>query len=981
MNEIIRKIRNFFALHRLPMIIISSLVVISIVVGIIFYNINRPLKDNENVTHVAKDPKSVEDLTKVEQEILGTSDTKTEIEKEVEKSYSDEYKKYENLTEEEKEKLDVIPRKEEVPITEIDEIKEDVDYKEDVLTIPDSYNLKDHITLRVENQQSYGLCWDFASMKSLETNIQLHEGRDLDLSELHLDYYQSNLMYGYRQIHNGGNFSDFVDYSLLTGAVLEETVPYGVTSKNTINGKEFTYFTPNDFNEEIYSKFTSMNTVARATEVVDFPFVTKTDGKVDDEKINEEKLIEFRNVVKLHIMKNGSIYTVIKSTTEKNAYCNKNCGGDHAVSIVGWDDNYSKDNFTSADGSHPLHDGAYIVLNSWGDKYGDGGYYYISYDDQLVESQMSGVLSTSMESAIRIDSIQNPIVKDIINNQLKYYIIDYNNDKYITKMALGKISSLELQNKNLTSDNLSGLDIFYNISVIDLSDNNITNVSVLTNFKRLYSINLSNNKVTDVSALKDLENLESINLSGNNNVNGYEQLDNLYQINLSNTNLSTLNNISNNERLSQLDLSNNTQLDYNSLKLPKNISYLVLDNTNFKNNNLSNLKNLYSLSIKNNGLKNLDSLRNIKSLTSLDVSNNEITNFSALTEIFGKSDDEDAISEDEDYGYYGYTSLIAKENNISDISIINNIKVDSVDLSNNKITDLSALDNNKIKMIRLSYNKIKKGIKSLKNVNTIYLDHCGISNIDDFSVLEKTDYLVLDDNDITNFKNLKNINQLTSLSINNNKITDLSYISEFENLYNLSLDNNDITDITALNKIEKLNTLSLSGNKKIKGKLTGSISNINLKDCNLDNTFDLNGLSQISYINLSNNTYNNIRDIINNSKSEWISIDADDLAISEEELLQIDTSEKKEKNWYIYGANLNLVMNIDQNNNINLENKYYIRKFLMQQIKSNLVIENGNIDNKVEFIHVINPNNKNVSFKASGISGSNYSLLDINISY
>ena len=981
MNEIIRKIRNFFALHRLPMIIISSLVVISIVVGIIFYNINRPLKDNENVTHVAKDPKSVEDLTKVEQEILGTSDTKTEIEKEVEKSYSDEYKKYENLTEEEKEKLDVIPRKEEVPITEIDEIKEDVDYKEDVLTIPDSYNLKDHITLRVENQQSYGLCWDFASMKSLETNIQLHEGRDLDLSELHLDYYQSNLMYGYRQIHNGGNFSDFVDYSLLTGAVLEETVPYGVTSKNTINGKEFTYFTPNDFNEEIYSKFTSMNTVARATEVVDFPFVTKTDGKVDDEKINEEKLIEFRNVVKLHIMKNGSIYTVIKSTTEKNAYCNKNCGGDHAVSIVGWDDNYSKDNFTSADGSHPLHDGAYIVLNSWGDKYGDGGYYYISYDDQLVESQMSGVLSTSMENAIRIDSIQNPIVKDIINNQLKYYIIDYNNDKYITKMALGKISSLELQNKNLTSDNLSGLDIFYNISVIDLSDNNITNVSVLTNFKRLYSINLSNNKVTDVSALKDLENLGSINLSGNNNVNGYEQLDNLYQINLSNTNLSALNNISNNERLSQLDLSNNTQLDYNSLKLPKNISYLVLDNTNFKNNNLSNLKNLYSLSIKNNGLKNLDSLRNIKSLTSLDVSNNEITNFSALTEIFGKSDDEDAISEDEDYGYYGYTSLIAKENNISDISIINNIKVDSVDLSNNKITDLSALDNNKIKMIRLSYNKIKKGIKSLKNVNTIYLDHCGISNIDDFSVLEKTDYLVLDDNDITNFKNLKNINQLTSLSINNNKITDLSYISEFENLYNLSLDNNDITDITALNKIEKLNTLSLSGNKKIKGKLTGSISNINLKDCNLDNTFDLNGLSQISYINLSNNTYNNIRDIINNSKSEWISIDADDLAISEEELLQIDTSEKKEKNWYIYGANLNLVMNIDQNNNINLENKYYIRKFLMQQIKSNLVIENGNIDNKVEFIHVINPNNKNVSFKASGISGSNYSLLDINISY
>ena len=64
----------------------------------------------------------------------------------------------------------------------------------------------------------------------------------------------------------------------------------------------------------------------------------------------------------------------------------------------------------------------------------------------------------------------------------------------------------------------------------------------------------------------------------------------------------------------------------------------------------------------------------------------------------------------------------------------------------------------------------------------------------------------------------------------------------------------------------------------------------------LDNSFDLSGLTQISYINLSNNTYNNIRNIINNSKSEWISIDADDLVISEEDLLQIDTSEQKEKN-------------------------------------------------------------------------------------
>ena len=992
----IKKIKNYFVVHKLPITIILLLTCIFISGGIVFYTIHQSLKDYKIETSAENNKKNVEDLTKIEQEILGTTDTKSEIEKEIEKSYSEEYKAYEKLTEEEKKNLEIVPRKEDIPFKEIEKIKKDIVPDEDPVEeiIPASYNLKDHININVVSQYSYGLCWDFASIKSLETNISIQEKKDLDLSELHLDYYQSNLMYGYREIHNGGNFSDFINYSLLTGAVLEETVPYIATVKDTMNGKDHTYTKLNDFKEEEYSKFTSLNSVARATEIVNFPSIRKIKGVADE--ISESELNEFRTLVKNHIMKNGSLYAVIATPDNDREFYDSKTYSEyyngnyellnpersiHAVSIVGWDDNYSKDNFATRKGDKPKNDGAYIALNSWGDQWGDNGYFYISYEDGMVESQLSGVVSTSMDNAIKISSIKNKVVKDIINDELKYYIMEYNNDKYITKAAFEKIYSLELNNKNLTSNDLDELEIFSNVSVIDLSDNNITDVSALTNLKRLYSINLNNNKVTDVSALKDLENLGSISLSGNENVSGYEQLNNIYQLNLSNTNLITLNDISNNEKLQQLNLSNNTQLDYTDLILPKNISYLVLDNTNFTSYDFSGLNKLYSLSIKNNKLKNLNLSENIKSLTSLDISNNEITDLSTLSKIFGRSDDEDAIAEDEDYGYYEYTSLIAKENNISDISIINNINVDSVDLSNNEITDLSRFNNKKIKMIRLSYNKIEKGINTLKDVNTIYLDHCEISNLTGFSDLEGVYYLDLDDNNITNIKDLKNMNHLSSLSINNNKITDLSDISKFDNLQNLSLNNNDITDITPLNKIEKLNTLSLSENKKIQGKLTGNISYINLKGCNLDNSFDLSGLNKIAYINISNNTYNNVRSIINNSKSEWISIDADDLVVSEEELLLIDTSEKKEKKWNIRGANLNLVMNTDSNNNINLENKYYIRKLLMQQLNSNFVIENGEINNKVEYIHVLNPNNKNVSFKTLYSTGSNFTSFDVNISY
>ncbi|MCF0227178.1 MAG: hypothetical protein HUK28_07745, partial [Methanobrevibacter sp.] len=58
-------------------------------------------------------------------------------------------------------------------------------------------------------------------------------------------------------------------------------------------------------------------------------------------------------------------------------YCNYQPGINHAITIVGWDDNYSKDNFRVA----PPGDGAYIVKNSWGPYFGDGGYFYISYYD------------------------------------------------------------------------------------------------------------------------------------------------------------------------------------------------------------------------------------------------------------------------------------------------------------------------------------------------------------------------------------------------------------------------------------------------------------------------------------------------------------------------------------------------------------------------------------------------------------------------
>ncbi len=54
----------------------------------------------------------------------------------------------------------------------------------------------------------------------------------------------------------------------------------------------------------------------------------------------------------------------------------------HAVTVVGWDDNYPKSRFKL--GTQPQNDGAFIIKNSYGTSGSGAGYFYLSYEDKCL---------------------------------------------------------------------------------------------------------------------------------------------------------------------------------------------------------------------------------------------------------------------------------------------------------------------------------------------------------------------------------------------------------------------------------------------------------------------------------------------------------------------------------------------------------------------------------------------------------------------
>lgn len=254
----------------------------------------------------------------------------------------------------------------------------EVDSNIDIATYalyPGTYNAnEERFVTDVKNQRNTSLCWAFSLASNLETSLLTRGQKYYDLSEEQLAYFWANRVNdplgntpndkitrtqsNYHGTGNGRVASFFL--STWSGMTTEEKVPF--QSSAVTWPDSLAYDTSAYMEDAIFSQYTVERT--------------------------KQLLMEYNSVSAMIYMLDNYYYPDTASYS-----CPQSGLVNHAVTIVGWDDTYSKENFPSASGVN--NDGAWIVKNSYGKNWGKNGYFYLSYEDKSITNLVSNTAVTT----------------------------------------------------------------------------------------------------------------------------------------------------------------------------------------------------------------------------------------------------------------------------------------------------------------------------------------------------------------------------------------------------------------------------------------------------------------------------------------------------------------------------------------------------------------------------------------------------------